>query len=71
MLGMTQMLRTTSKTHQPRKWADALRRETQMAIGQQLRDRYEVPQELTPELSTPLIRKDKEHDPYADIVGTC
>jgi hypothetical protein len=41
------------------------------AIGQQLRDKYELPHELTPELSTPLIRKDKEHDPYADIVDTC
>jgi hypothetical protein len=65
------MLRSTTDTQHPRKWADALRREMQMAIGQQLRDEYELPQELTPELSTPLIRKDKEHDPYADIVGTC
>jgi hypothetical protein len=65
------MLRTTSKTHQPRKWAAALRSEMQMAIGQQLRDKNDLPQELMPELSTPLIREDKEHDPYADIVGTC
>jgi hypothetical protein len=65
------MLRSTPNTQHPRKWAIALRREMQMAIGQRLRDRYEVPQELPPELSTPLIRKDKEHDPYADIVGTC
>jgi hypothetical protein len=65
------MLRSTPDTQHPRKWADALRREMQMAIGQQLRDKYELPQELTPELSTRLIRKDREHDPYADIVGTC
>ena len=43
----------------------------QMAIGHQLRDKYVLPQELTPELSARLIRKDKEHDPYTDIVGTC
>ena len=65
------MLRSTPNTQHPRKWADALRREMQMVIGQQLRDKYELPQEPTPELSTRLIRKDKEHDPYADIVGTC
>ena len=65
------MLRSTPNTQHPRKWADALRREMQMVIGQQLRGKYELPQEPTPELSTRLIRKDKEHDPYADIVGTC
>jgi hypothetical protein len=65
------MLRSTPNTQHPRKWADALRREMQMAIGQQLRDKYELLQEPTPELSTRLIRKDEEHDPYADIVGTC
>ena len=43
----------------------------QMAMGQQLRDECELPQELPPELPARLIRKDKEHDPYADIVGTC
>jgi hypothetical protein len=64
------MLRSTPNTQHPRKWADALRREMQMAIGQQLRDRYQLPQEPT-ELSTRLILGDKEHDPYADIVGTC
>jgi hypothetical protein len=63
------MLRSTTDTEHRRKWADA--REMQMAIGQQRRDKNDLPQELTPELSTPLIRKDKEHDPYADIVGTC
>ena len=65
------MLRSTSNNQHPRKWAIALRREMQMAIGQQLRDECELPQELPPELSARLIRKDKEHDRYADIVGTC
>ena len=65
------MLRSTSNNQHPRKWAMALRREMQMAIGQQPRDECELPQELPPELSARLIRKDKEHDPYADIVGTC
>jgi len=39
----------------------------QIATGQQLRDECELPQELP----VRLIRKDKEYDPYADIVGTC
>jgi hypothetical protein len=65
------MLRSTSNTNQPPKWAVALRREMQMAIGHQFRDEYELPQELPIELSARLIRSDKEHDPYADIVGTC
>jgi hypothetical protein len=64
-----QMLRSTSNTQHPRKWAMALRREMQMAIGQRLRVEGELPQELPPELSARLIHK--EHDPYADIVGTC
>ena len=54
------------------KWALALHREKQMAIGQQLRVECELPEELPPpKLTTPLIRRDREHDPYADIVGTC
>jgi hypothetical protein len=65
------MLRATPNTQHPRKWAMALHREMQMAIGQQLRDEHGLRQELAPELSARLIRKDKEHDPYADIVGTC
>jgi hypothetical protein len=65
------MLRSTPNSQHPRKWADALRREMGNGDRRQLQDEYELPQELTPELSTPLIRKDKEHDPYADIVGTC
>ena len=65
------MLRSTPNTQHPRKWADALRREMQMAIGHQLRDEYELPKELPTELPARLISRDKEHDPYADIVGTC
>ena len=37
------------------------------AIGQQLRLERELPKELPPE----LIRGDKEHDRYYDVVGTC
>jgi len=37
------MLRSTSDTQHPRKWAEALRREMQMAIGRRLRDEYELP----------------------------
>ena len=58
-------------TQQPRKWALALRREMQMAVGRQLQVECEPPQELPHELTAILIRSDKEHDPYADIVGTC
>jgi len=64
------MLRSTSNSQHPCKWA-IWRREMQMAMGQQLRDECELPQELPPELPVRLIRKDKEYDPYADIVGTC
>jgi hypothetical protein len=63
------MLRSTPDTQHPRKWADALRREMQMAIGQQLRVELELPRKLAPELGT--LFADKEHDAYADIVGTC
>jgi hypothetical protein len=61
------MPRSTSNTQPERKWALALRREMQMGVGQQLRAEYELPQELTA-LAT---RSDEEHDPYADVVGTC
>jgi hypothetical protein len=63
------MLRSTSNSQ--RKWALALRREMQMAIGQQLRAECELPQDLPSELAALLIRRNKEHDPYADVVGTC
>ena len=65
------MLRPAPNTHQPLKWAAALRREMQIAIGQQLRLVRELPKELPPELASLLIRKVKEHDPYYDVVGTC
>jgi hypothetical protein len=65
------MLRSTSDNQHPHKWALALRREMQMAIGQQLSVECELPQDLPLEPTTPLIRRDRELDPYADIVGTC
>ena len=50
----------------------ALRREMQTAIGQQLRAECELPQEMSPELTAlQTTAKDRENDPYADIVGTC
>jgi hypothetical protein len=55
------MVRSTSQ-HRT-EWALAVRRETQ---GQQLRVE-QVVEELPPELN----RRDKEHDPYYDVVGTC
>ena len=61
------MQRSTSNMPPERKWALALRREMQMAIGQQLQAECELPQDLT---ALPT-RGDKENDPYADIVGTC
>ena len=47
------------------------RRELLRAIGQQRRAECELPQEMSPELSALQIPKDRENDPYADIVGTC
>jgi hypothetical protein len=59
------MVQSTSK-HRT-EWALAMR-----AIGQQLRLECELPQELSPELTALLTTpKDRENDPYADIVGTC
>ena len=50
----------TFHSHHPQKWAGALRREMQTAIGQQLRAEYELPQELPPELTALLIRMDEQ-----------
>jgi hypothetical protein len=61
------MPRSTSNMPPELKWALALRREMQKAIGQRLQAEYELPRELTA-LAT---RGDNENDPYADIVGTC
>ena len=59
-------------TQDPTKSALAFRRDMQTAIGRQLRAEFELPQELSPEVAAPLIGpKDRENDPYADIVGTC
>jgi hypothetical protein len=63
------MVRSTSQ-HRT-KWALAMRREMQMAIEQQLRLERKLPKELPPELGSLSIRRDKEHDPYYDVVGTC
>jgi hypothetical protein len=65
------MLQATPNTQHPRKWALTLRREMQMAIGQQLRVECELPPKLPPKPTSLPIRKDGERDPYADIVGTC
>jgi hypothetical protein len=65
------MPRSTPNTQHPRKWALALRRELLMAIGQRLRVERELPEDLPPELTALLPRRDREDDPYADVVGTC
>ena len=65
------MPRSTTGTLHLRKWALAMRREMLIATGQELRAERQVPQELTPELSALLPPRDRENDPYADIVGTC
>jgi transposase len=63
----TPMPQSTLSTRHPRERELALRREMLMAIGQHLRTECELPQELPPQLTS----KDKEDEPYADIVGTC
>jgi len=40
-------------------------------VGQHLRAECELPQELPAQLTALPTRNDDEHDPYADIVGTC
>ena len=47
-------------SHHWRKRAEDLRRQMQTAIGQQLRVKYELPQELPPELAMLLIRMDEK-----------
>jgi hypothetical protein len=54
------MLRSTSNSQHPRKWAEALRREMQTAIGQQLRVECELPREMAPELAALLTLMRKE-----------
>jgi hypothetical protein len=60
------MPRSTLNTPHHREWELALRRETLMAIGLQLRTKCELPNELPPEPTS----KDKEDDPYKQIVGS-
>ena len=67
--GRTPMLRSSTASQRPRKWALALRHQMQVAIGHQLRAECELQEELPSELSRLLTAK--ENDPYADIVGTC
>jgi hypothetical protein len=50
------MLRPTCKSRDSSMWALGLRREMQIAIGQQLRIECELPKELAPELSMLLAR---------------
>jgi hypothetical protein len=59
------MLQSATNSQHPHKWEFALRPEMQMAIGRQLGAEWELP------LPPALTSRDKEHDPYADIVGTC
>ena len=47
-------------SHHWKKRAEDLRRQMQTAIGQQLRVKYELPQELPPELAMLLIRMDEK-----------
>jgi hypothetical protein len=61
------MPQSTLNTRHPREWELALRREMLTAIGLQFRTECELPNELRPEPTS----KDKEDDPYAQIVGTC
>jgi hypothetical protein len=65
------MPQSTPNIQYPRKWALALRRELLMAIGQELRVECALPEDLTPELTALLPRRDRDDDPYADVVGTC
>ena len=65
------MVRSTTNSQHPLKWALALRREMQMTIGQRLRAEWELPREVPPELTPLLTPRDRENDPYADVVGTC
>ena len=65
------MRRSTPNAEHPRKWALALRREMQVAIGQRLRVECELLQELPPTLTALLDRRDGEGNPYGNVVGTC
>jgi hypothetical protein len=51
--------------HQPKwattKWVAALHREMQTLIGQQLKARYALPQELSSDMTALLMRIDEQH----------
>ena len=59
------MARPLSPCDHSQEWAKDLRLEMQMAIGQQLRAEYELPQELPPELTALLIVMDERPEPPA------
>ena len=61
------MLQSTTNSQPLHELALALRREMDTAIGRQPRAECELQPELPPEPTG----RDKERDPYADIVGTC
>jgi hypothetical protein len=61
------MPRSTHPTQPDLAW----HRELLTAIGQHRRAECELPLELSPELTALPTQKDRENDPYADIVGTC
>jgi hypothetical protein len=66
------MPQSTPSLQDKSKWAIGMRREMRMAIGQQLRVIFQLPQEIAPELKTLASRIDKERtEHYGDIVGTC
>ena len=67
------MPRSSQSLRDKSKWANGLHREMQtVAIGQQLRVIFQLPQEIAPELKRFASRIDKERtERYADIVGTC
>ena len=61
------MLQSTTNGQRLRELTLALRRGMDTAIERQPRAECELPQELPPKPTG----RDEEHDPYADIVGTC
>ena len=61
------MLQSTTDGQRLRELTLAFRREMDTAIGRQPRAECELQPELPPEPTG----RDKEREPYADIVGTC
>ncbi len=67
------MLRATPNTQHPRKWAMALHREMQMAIGQQLRDDtvYASPaiDVISPTFSLCVVRTQRSSDANKNLMS--